>query len=156
RDFFAALHRFEQERIAGALRDAQVGAHGCKQIRRKNMVNRNEVSLFGEAAELGKTWLNHGAVIVTLDLFPGETAIAWDWLAMGWVSVRQLSPKRGAPARASLGKPCLPRFHRDSSLRSWCKTARRIAASGARRLMNNSHCAKPCARNISTPETARI
>src|SRR6267378_6043302 len=49
---------------------------------------------------------------------------------------------------------CLPSA--DSSWRSLAITARRITASGAGFPVHNSHCAKPCAKNISAPEMVLI
>src|SRR5579863_766846 len=46
--------------------------------------------------------------------------------------------------------------HQGRSRRKAATTARRMAASGARFSIQISHCAKPCARNISRPETAAI
>ena len=49
--------------------------------------------------------------------------------------------------------------HRAAIFSSLCrarKTARRMAASGARWPVQISHCAVPCATNISTPETVSM
>src|SRR5258708_25538531 len=49
---------------------------------------------------------------------------------------------------------CLPSS--DSSRRSLAITARRIGDSGAGFPVHNSHCANPCAKNISAPEMVLI
>src|SRR5260370_8540702 len=59
-DVFGALDAFEQEGIAGALRDAQIGADRRKQIRGKNVVHRNEISLLCEALKFAEVRSDHG------------------------------------------------------------------------------------------------
>src|SRR6266850_2447024 len=59
RDFFAALHAFEEEGVARTLGDAQIGADGSQQIRRKNIVDGDEVALLGEALEFSEVRLDH-------------------------------------------------------------------------------------------------
>ena len=58
-DFFAAFDAFEQEGIARALRNAKVGAHRSQKIGGKNVVDRNQVALFGETLKLLEIGLNH-------------------------------------------------------------------------------------------------
>src|SRR5215472_10560562 len=62
RDFFAALDAFQKKRVARALGDAQVSADGGEQVRRKDIIDGDEVSLFGEALEFAKVRLNHKSV----------------------------------------------------------------------------------------------
>ncbi len=50
-DFFSAFDTFEKEGVTGALGDAQIGADGSQQIRGKNVVDRDEVTLFRETLE---------------------------------------------------------------------------------------------------------
>src|SRR5256885_11180177 len=111
RDLFAAFHALQQERMARSLCDSQIGAHGSQQIRRENIVNRNQVPVFRETLKFAKIRQDHRAL-------------------------------RGLADAASARKTA--------------NTARRMAASGARRFIQISHCAAPCARNISTPETVAI
>src|SRR5579871_187725 len=59
RDFLAAFHAFEQKRMTRTLRNSQIRANGSKQISRKNVVNRDEIALFGELLEFAEGWLNH-------------------------------------------------------------------------------------------------
>ena len=60
RNFLAAFHAFEKERVPGALCDSKIGAHGCEQVRGKYVVNGDEVSLLSETLEFAKVRLNHG------------------------------------------------------------------------------------------------
>ena len=60
RDFFAALDAFEKEGIPRTLGDSQIGADGRQQIRGKNIVDGNEVSLFRKALEFAEVRLDHG------------------------------------------------------------------------------------------------
>ncbi len=60
RDLFATFHALEKEGIPRALGDAQIGAYGGQQIRGKNVVDRDEVALFGEALEFAEIRLDHG------------------------------------------------------------------------------------------------
>ena len=59
RDFFAALDAFEQEGIACALRDAQIGADRRQQVGRKHIENRNQVALLCEPLEFAEVRLDH-------------------------------------------------------------------------------------------------
>ena len=60
RDFFAAFHAFQEERIPRALRDPQIGADGRQQIRGKHVVHGNEIPLFGQALKFAEVRLDHG------------------------------------------------------------------------------------------------
>ncbi len=60
RDFFASLDTFEEEGIPGTLGNAQVGADGGQQVRGKNVVDRDEIALFGEALKFAEVRLDHG------------------------------------------------------------------------------------------------
>src|SRR2546421_8053965 len=92
--------------------DPQVRADRRQQIRGKNVVNRDEVSLLREALKFTEVRLDHRG------------------------------PRGGAGD--------------DFSSRNAPSMAWRIAASGARRFIQISHCAAPCARNISTPDTVAM
>ncbi len=59
RDFFAAFDAFEQEGIARALSDAKVCAHRGQKICGKNVVDRDQVALLGEALKFFEVGLNH-------------------------------------------------------------------------------------------------
>ena len=59
-DFLSAFHTFKKKRVACALRNAQVGADGRKQIRGKYVVDGDEVPLFRETLEFAEVRLNHG------------------------------------------------------------------------------------------------
>src|SRR5258707_14638084 len=58
-DFFAAFNAFQEKRMSRALRDSKIGADRRKKVSRENIVNRNEVALFGKALKLGVGRLNH-------------------------------------------------------------------------------------------------
>src|SRR5207302_216768 len=59
-DFLAAFHAFEEERVPRTLRDTQISADGGQQIRGENIVDRNEIALFGEALKFAEVRLDHG------------------------------------------------------------------------------------------------
>ena len=59
-------------------------------------------------------------------------------------------------ARAHLERSDHGELRPRSSARSVVRTALQMAASGARRFIQSSHWATPCARNISTPETVAM
>src|ERR1700730_3118233 len=59
RDFFPAFHAFEQERVARTLRNAEIGADGGKQVRGKNIVDRDEIALLGETLEFAEIGADH-------------------------------------------------------------------------------------------------
>jgi hypothetical protein len=59
RDFFAAFHALQQERMPRTLCDAEIRADGCEQVGGKNVINRYEIALFGEALKFGEGRLNH-------------------------------------------------------------------------------------------------
>src|SRR6266481_5657772 len=61
RDLFAALDTFEQEGVSRALGDSQIGADRSQQISGKNVIDRDEVALFGEALEFAEVRLDHGS-----------------------------------------------------------------------------------------------
>src|SRR5260370_39706258 len=60
-DFFTALDALEKEGVARTLGDAQIGTDGRQQIRGKNIVDRDEIALFGEALEFAEVRLDHGS-----------------------------------------------------------------------------------------------
>ena len=59
RDFFAALNAFQQEGIARALRNPQVGAYGREQVRGEHIEDGNQVPLLGQALKFAKVRLDH-------------------------------------------------------------------------------------------------
>src|SRR5260370_53764 len=60
RDFFASLDTYEEEGIPGTLGNAQVGADRSQQVRRKNVIDRDEIALFSEALKFAEVRLDHG------------------------------------------------------------------------------------------------
>ncbi len=58
-DFFAAFDAFEKEGVPCTLGDAQIGANGSQQIGGKNVVDRDEVTLFRETLEFAEVRLDH-------------------------------------------------------------------------------------------------
>src|SRR5580700_6531911 len=59
-DFFAALHAFQQKGVARTLGQTEISADGSEQVRRKYLINRDKVALFGETLEFAEVGLNHG------------------------------------------------------------------------------------------------
>src|SRR5262249_133605 len=121
RDFFAALDRFQQKRVARGLCDAQIGADGRQQVRGKNVIDGNQVSLFGESAEFGKARLNHGAVMVTLKLVSGRNhdCLASDANLAGFPSVNY--PRKGEALLECRLATCFSR--------AWCVNHRRAVSA---------------------------
>src|SRR5229473_261342 len=67
-DFFAAFHTFEKEGVPRTLGNAQIGADGSQQVRRKDVVDADQVALFCQALKFSKVRLDHGSEF-TVDSF---------------------------------------------------------------------------------------